>query len=67
MIHCRNIEGHNKGKDSIISDYLPDFYEKNKERIEAGRIKFFYDPHATEVGCLIDLDTLENYIIDTRY
>jgi len=56
----------NKGAEKSIKEYFPSFYEQNKERIDQGKIKFFYDGWATEVGCLIDLETLENYIIDTR-
>jgi len=60
------ISGYNSGQDVPIERYFPDFYEQNKERIDQGKIKFFYDPWATEVGCLIDLETFQNYIIDTR-
>ena len=57
---------HNRGKEKSIKDYLPNFYEDNKERIDNGKIKFFYDPYATETGCVIDLETLECFIVDTR-
>jgi len=61
-----DIDYHNRGNDTDISEYFPEFYKSNKERVDSGRIKFFYDGFATEVGCLIDLDTLETYIIDMR-
>lgn len=61
-----DLKYHNKGKEVSIEDYLPNFYQQNRERVDSGKIKFFYDGYATEVGCLIDLDTLETYIIDTR-
>ena len=66
LVVTSDIKYHNKGKEVSIAEYLPDFYEQNKDRVDYGKIKFFYDPYATEVGCLIDLDTLETYIIDTR-
>ena len=56
----------NHGSETSIQEQFPEFYEANKERVDAGKIKFFYDPWATSTGCLIDLETLENYIIDTR-
>lgn len=66
MIVTSDIKYHNKGEEVSIEEYLPDFYNENKNRVDSGRIKFFYDGYVTEVGCLIDLDSMETYIVDTR-
>lgn len=56
----------NRGQEQNIKEVMPEFYRLNKEKVDSGRIRFFYDAWATEVGCLIDLDTLETLIVDTR-
>ncbi len=59
-------ENHNEGEENSIEEFFPDFYGSNKERVDSGRIKFFYDPYATECGVIIDLDSLETIIYDSR-
>jgi len=68
MVVTPDLERYNDGEDRSdnIKKYFPDFYKENKERVDSGRIKFFYDPWATEVGCLIDLDSMETYLVDFR-
>lgn len=58
----------NKGQDSSkdIPENFPKFYEANKERVDSGKIKFFYEPWAIEGGVLIDMETLETLFVDFR-
>jgi hypothetical protein len=55
-----------KAEEVSIEDHLPGYYAENKEKVDAGKIKYFYDGGLTECGCLIDLDTMEVHIIDSR-
>lgn len=58
----------NSGLDSSnkISEYFPNFYSSNKERVDSGKIKFIEEPHYIEGGVLIDLETLEAVFVDFR-
>jgi len=56
----------NKANVVDISKLFPDFYKANKESVDIGMIVILDDQVATETGIVINIKTLESYIIDYR-
>lgn len=62
----RHIINKGRHRSQDIPALFPEFYSKNKDRIDSGKIKFFDEPWAIEGGVLVDTENNETIFVNFK-